>query len=91
MDWAPYIGTLVTVLIAVISGYVAVASRIAKLETRIEDNEKLARIQIDDLRRDVEKYNNVKDRTYKLEQDNAVNEQRITANEARIKKLEGVA
>ena len=91
MDWAPYIGTIVTVLIAVISGYVAVASRIAKLETRIEDNEKLARIQIDDLRRDVEKYNNVKDRTYKLEQDNAVNEQRITANEARIKKLEGVA
>lgn len=67
MDWAPYIGTIVTVLIAVISGYVAVASRIAKLETRIEDNEKLTRIQIDDLRRDVEKYNNVKDRTYTLE------------------------
>lgn len=67
MDWAPYIGTIVTVLIAVISGYVAVASRIAKLETRIEDNEKLTRVQIEDLRRDVEKYNNVKDRTYTLE------------------------
>ena len=91
MDWTPYIGTIVTVVIAVISGYVAVASRIAKLETRIEDNEKLTRIQIDNLRRDVEKHNNGMERIYELEQDTAVQEQRITANEARIKKLEGAA
>ena len=91
MDWTPYIGTIVTVVIAVVSGYVAISSRITKLETLIADNEKLTRLQIDNLRRDVEKHNNVLERVYELEQDTAVQEQRITANEARIKKLEGAA
>lgn len=67
MDITPYIGTIVTVIIAVGSVYAAISSRLTKLETLIEDNEKLTRIQIDDLRRNVEKYNNVKDRTYTLE------------------------
>lgn len=91
MDLTPYIGTIVTVVIAVVSGYVAISSRITKLETLIADNEKLTRLQIDNLRRDVEKHNNVLERVYELEQDTAVQEQRITANEARIKKLEGAA
>lgn len=91
MDWTPYIGTIVTVVIAVVSGYVAISSRITKLETLIGDNEKLTRLQIDNLRRDVEKHNTVLERVYDLEQETAVQEQRITANEARIKKLEGVA
>lgn len=91
MDWTPYIGTIVTVVIAVVSGYVAINSRITKLETLIADNEKLTRLQIDNLRRDVEKHNSGMERIYELEQDTAVQEQRITANEARIKKLEGVA
>lgn len=91
MDWTPYIGTIVTVVIAVVSGYVAISSRITKLETLIADNEKLTRLQIDNLRRDVEKHNNGMERIYELEQDTAVQEQRITSNEARIKKLEGAA
>ena len=91
MDWTPYIGTIVTVVIAVVSGYVAISSRITKLETLIGDNEKLTRLQIDNLRRDVEKHNTVLERVYDLEQETAVQEQRITANEARIKKLEGAA
>lgn len=91
MDWTPYIGTIVTVVIAVVSGYVAINSRITKLETLIADNEKLTRLQIDNLRRDVEKHNNGMERIHELEQDTAVQEQRITANEARIKKLEGAA
>lgn len=91
MDWTPYIGTIVTVVIAVVSGYVAISSRITKLETLIGDNEKLTRLQIDNLRRDVEKHNTVLERVYDLEQETAVQEQRITANEARIKKLEGTA
>ena len=91
MDWTPYIGTIVTVVIAVVSGYVAISSRITKLETLIADNEKMTRLQIDNLRRDVEKHNNGMERIYELEQDTAVQEQRITANEARIKKLEGAA
>jgi uncharacterized membrane-anchored protein YhcB (DUF1043 family) len=47
--------------------------------------------QISDLRKDVEKHNNMVERTYAIEQTIAVHEQRITASEARIKKLEGAA
>lgn len=58
MDITPYIGTIVTVVIAVGSVYAAISSRLTKLETLIED-----------LRRDVEKHNNVIERTYGLEAD----------------------
>lgn len=98
MDITPYIGAIATVLIAVIAGYAAISSRIAKLETVIEEREKTAKAERDanheeivNLRREVEKHNNVLERVYSLEQDTAVQEQRITANEARIKKLEGAA
>ena len=56
MDFTPYIGTIVTVLLAVGSVYAAISSRLTKLETLIVD-----------LRRDVEKHNQVIERTYKLE------------------------
>lgn len=52
------IGTIVTVLIAVGSVYAAISSRLTKLETLIVD-----------LRRDVEKHNQVVERTYSLEAD----------------------
>ena len=58
MDITPYLGTIVTVLIAVGSVYAAISSRLAKLETLIEA-----------LRRDVEKHNNMIERTYALEAD----------------------
>lgn len=58
MDITPYIGTIVTVVIAVGSVYAAISSRLTKLETLIED-----------LRRDVEKHNGVIERTYELEAD----------------------
>lgn len=58
MDITPYLGTIVTVLIAVGSVYAAISSRLAKLETMITD-----------LRRDVEKHNSVIERTYNLEAD----------------------
>jgi len=56
MDITPYIGTIVTVIIAVGATYAAISSRLTKLETLIED-----------LRRDVEKHNSVIERTYALE------------------------
>lgn len=58
MDITPYIGTIVTVVIAVGSVYAAISSRLTKLETLIAD-----------LRRDVEKHNSVVERTYGLEAD----------------------
>jgi Na+/H+ antiporter NhaB len=69
MDLTPYIGTIVTVIIAVGSVYAAIASRLARLETLIVDNDKMTQSQIADLRRDVEKHNSVIERTYKLESD----------------------
>ena len=58
MDFSPYIGTIVTVIIAVGSVYAAISSRLTKTETLIAD-----------LRRDVEKHNKIVERTYGLEAD----------------------
>jgi hypothetical protein len=57
-DLAPYIGTVITVVIAVVSVYVGISSRLAKLETLVSE-----------LSKDVEKHNNLVERTYKLETD----------------------
>lgn len=56
MDITPYIGTIVTVIIAVGSVYAAISSRLARLET-----------MIDTLTQTVNKHNNIIERTYKLE------------------------
>lgn len=56
MDITPYIGTIVTVIIAVGSVYAAISSRLARLETQIEH-----------LIRETAKHNQVIERTYKLE------------------------
>lgn len=58
MDITPYIGTIVTVIIAMGATYAAIASRLTKLETLIGE-----------LRRDVEKHNSIIERTYALEGD----------------------
>ncbi len=56
MDITPYIGTIVTIVIAVGSVYAAISSRLARLETKV-----------DTLVATVDKHNNVIERTYKLE------------------------
>lgn len=56
MDITPYIGTIVTVIIAVGSVYAAISSRLARLETQIEH-----------LVHETTKHNQVIERTYKLE------------------------
>jgi uncharacterized coiled-coil DUF342 family protein len=56
VDITPYIGTIVTVIIAVGSVYAAISSRLARLETMIET-----------LTTTVNKHNNVIERTFKLE------------------------
>lgn len=67
MDITPYLGTIVTVIIAFGVFYGAVNARLARLEARIEDNQKITQTEIVNLRRDVEKHNSVIERTYKLE------------------------
>ena len=58
VDITPYLGTIVTVVIAFGGTYAMVSNRLTKLETLIED-----------LRRDVEKHNKVVERTYVNERD----------------------
>lgn len=56
MDFTPYIGSIVSVIIAVGGVYAAIAQRLARLEAMIEN---LAAV--------TDKHNNVVERTYKLE------------------------
>lgn len=56
MDITPYIGTIVTVIIAVGGVYAAISSRLTRLETMIEI-----------LAKSVDKHNNVEGRTLKCE------------------------
>lgn len=58
MDWTPYVAPLVTALIAGGATYAAVSSRIAVLETKM-----------DDLAGDVRRHNSVVERTALLERD----------------------
>ena len=69
MDITPYLGTIVTVVIAFGVFYGATSARLARLEARIEDNQKLMQTEIANLRRDVEKHNSVMERTTGLERD----------------------
>lgn len=58
MDFTPYIGTIVTVVISVGGFYIAIVSRLTRLETLIET-----------LAKTVEKHNGVESRTTRLEAD----------------------
>ena len=58
MDWAPFIAPAVSVVIAVVSLWFGFSSRISKLEVLIQE-----------LKNDVEKHNEVVERTYVLERD----------------------
>lgn len=105
MDFTPYIGAIVAIVGGMAGIYAAISAKLSRLETLIEDSQKLQKAhestwlakeeavhqEIVSLRREVEKHNSVIERVYALEQDTAVHEQRITANEARLKKLEGEA
>lgn len=77
MDWTPYIGTIVTVLIAVVSVYAGISSRVAKLEALI-----------DELKKSVEKHNQVIERTYKLEADSETQWRRHDELADRVARLE---
>lgn len=77
MDITPYLGTIVTVVIAFGGTYAMMSSRLTKLETMIAD-----------LRRDVEKHNNVVERTFKLESDMHTAYKRIDELKERDEKIE---
>ena len=77
MDITPYVGTIVTVIIAVGSVYAGFSARIAKLETLIGELEKK-----------IDKHNQIVERTYKLEADAATAWRRHDELAERVDRLE---
>ncbi|MBR2838974.1 MAG: hypothetical protein IKE55_09340 [Kiritimatiellae bacterium] len=77
MDITPYVGTIVTVIIAVGSVYAGFSARIAKLETLIGELEKK-----------IDKHNQIVERTYKLEADAATALRRHDELAERVDRLE---
>ncbi len=88
MDITPYLGPILTAVIAFGASYAAFSSRLSHLETLIADSQKLYETRIDDLRRDVEKHNSVVERTFKLESDMTTAFKRIDELKAKDEKLE---
>ena len=77
MDFTPYLGTIVTVVIAFLSFYGAMASKFARMETKM-----------DNLAEQVEKHNDVVERTFKLESDMHTAYKRIDELKERDEKIE---
>ena len=77
MDITPYLGTIVTVIIAVGGVYAAISSRLTRLETMIET-----------LTQTVEKHNNMVERTYHLESEVTTAFKRIDELKAETVKLD---
>lgn len=77
MDITPYLGTIVTVVIAVGGVYAAISSRLTRLETMIET-----------LAQKVDKHNNVVERTYHLESDMNTAYKRIDELKAETSRLD---
>ena len=77
MDITPYIGTIATVALAFIGFYGMVSTRLARTEQRIED-----------LVKEVEKHNNVVERTYGIERDLNTAFKRIDELKERDNKIE---
>lgn len=69
MDFTPYISPLVTAVIAIVGAYVAMknANNAKFEELRVQNAEQMAMLKA--LKEQVEKHNNVIERTFKLESD----------------------
>lgn len=80
-----------TIIAALITGVFTGAITLIGILVANSKSQAVMQEQISNLRKDVEKLSDSVEKTYTIEQTIAVHEQRITASEARIKKLEGAA
>ena len=77
MDISPYIGSIITVIIALLGFYGAITTRLTRLETKV-----------DELAEQTHKHNNVIERTYKLESDMSTCYKRVDELRDRDEKIE---
>ena len=88
MDITPYIGSIVTVVIAIVGGYVAMKNAMNAQLTTLSVQIAGLTAKVDDLKEQVEKHNGVVERTFKLESDMHTAYKRIDELKARDEKLE---
>lgn len=88
MDVTPYIGAIVTVVVAIVGGYVAMKNaNNAKFEQISVQIASLSQ-QVVDLKEQVEKHNSTIERTFKLESDMNTAFKRIDELKERDEKIE---
>ena len=88
MDFTPYIGSIVTIVIAIVGGWVAMKNANNAKFTELTAQIAALTTKVDDLKDQVEKHNTVIERTYKLETDMGTAYKRIDELKARDDKLE---
>ena len=87
-DLTPYVSSIVTIVVAVVGGYVAMKNANAEKFNSLSVQIAMLSQQVVDLREDVEKHNSVVERVFKLESDNATAFKRIDELRTRDDKLE---
>ena len=88
MDFTPYIGSIVTVIIAILGFYGMITTRLTRMETKVDDMKDHIDAKVDDLKEQVEKHNHVVERTYGLERDLNTAFKRIDELKERDEKIE---
>ena len=84
MDITAYISPIITVVIAAFAAYMAMKNANEQLSIQIAS----LTAKVDGLKEDVEKHNNLVERTYKLESDNKTAFKRIDELRESIKEVE---
>jgi len=88
MDITPYVGSIVTIVIAIVGGYVAMKNannqRFLELSTQIAT----LMAKVDDLKDTTEKHNQVMERTFHLESDMTTAFKRIDELKAKDERIE---
>lgn len=88
VDITPYIGSIVTVIVAIVGGYVAMKNANNEKFNALSVQIASLSQQVTGLKEDVEKHNGAVERTYKLESDVHTAFKRIDELKTRDEKLE---
>ena len=88
MDITPFISSIVTIVIAIVGGYVAMKNANNANFTELKVQIASLSTQLTDLKADVEKHNQVVERTYRVETDLHTAFKRIDELKERDEKLE---
>lgn len=81
------ISSIVGGLVVFAGSYMAMNTRLTRIETKLDENIKHTSEKIDDLRKDVEKHNNLCERTAGVERDLRTAFKRIDENREDIKNV----